>query len=349
VGARRKMKKRKQRSFKEKMFDKLGSNRIPIAGFVFVLLFGLIGVHYLFASHAASTGVELQLGSDRSLCMDNVGNRSGARNPIVIWSCNKSDSAQQFTLASVGNNRFLVKTSRGTCVDDTGDGVGSSGHRVYVMTYSCNSSDHAQVWMWQNSQLQNAYNKGCINDPGYSKSNGTQLIVYSCSPRTGNALWYEASVSSGGGSSASGSTTGAKIISAAKKWNGVWYRYGAGHESYTTFHKGCPTVKNVYNCEVDCSGLVSMATDLALGKNYSWYVDGNGVMQGSGASHWHSISLSSAKPGDIVTASDHVEFVDTGYGVYPHIGTFGAHSTGQRDGYQSPGHTFHYYKAYRYE
>lgn len=321
-----------------------GFHHVIVPLLVFVILFGIGGAYFYIVSRAAGNGTELQLGYDKGLCMDNFRGSSAIRNKVDIWGCNGS-SAQAWSFSSLGSNRFLVKDAAGTCLDDIGDG-GSGAH---VQTYGCNGNDHAQVWSWQGSQLQNVYSKVCVNDPGYSKGNGTQLIVYGCQGSS-NELWYE--VSQGGGSTGgySGSTgsTASKLLNSAKAWNGVWYSYGGGHESYTAFHKSCPNVSAGNSaCEVDCSGLVAMATDRALGTDFSWFVDGNGVMQGAGAGHWHQISLSSVQPGDIVTASDHVEFVNSGTG--SHISTFGAHATGQRDGVLAAGHTFVYSKAYRYE
>jgi hypothetical protein len=330
-----------------KPLNQKGFHHYLIPLLVFVILFGIGGAYFYIVSHAAGNGIEYQLGSNKGICMDNNGGRSNTRNKVDIWGCNGS-SAQAWTIQTIGSNRFLLHDAAGTCLDDIGDG-GSGAH---VQTYGCNSADHAQVWSWNNSQLENVYSHACVNDPGYSRSNGTQLIVYGCQGSS-NEKWYE--VSQGGGSTggsgggSSRASVASRIIAAARHWNGVWYLYGGGHESYSAFHRACPTVSTGNGaCQVDCSGLVSMATDMALGTNWSWFVSG-GVMQGSGASHWHKISLSSVRPGDIVTAGEHVEFVDGGSGAYPHIATFGAHSTGQRDGYQSPGHTFVYTTAYRYE
>lgn len=161
---------------------------------LFVLLFGVTGTYFLLTSHAAAAVYDFQLGYDRGLCLDNSGGKAGARNPIVQLSCNTKTVSEQFSLSSIGSNRFLLKDSAGTCVDDTGDRVTSSGNTVRLMTWACNSSDHAQVWMWSGSggyhELKNAYNNGCINDPGYSKVIGKQMIVYNC-VNMSNEHWYQ--------------------------------------------------------------------------------------------------------------------------------------------------------------
>lgn len=174
--------------------NQIGFHHIFMPLVLFVLLFGVTGTYFLLTSHAAAAVYDFQLGYDRGLCLDNFGGKTGARNPIVQSACNTKITSEQFSLTSVGSNRFLLKDSAGTCVDDTGDRVTSSGNTVRLMTWACNSSDHAQVWMWSGSggyhELKNAYNNGCINDPGYSKVIGKQMIIYNC-VNTSNEHWYQ--------------------------------------------------------------------------------------------------------------------------------------------------------------
>jgi hypothetical protein len=303
---------------------------------VFVVLFGICGAYFYITSHAAATYVELHIGSQNGSCVDGAS----------IGGCTTSGSGAWQTLQ--GSN-FAIKSQGNLCLDDWNGKVGTNAAtRTYVHYYSCNG-DRNQQWNWNNHRLVNVASGGCINGLGGSTSSGAQLIVFSCNSQS-NEAFYESSISAstGGGGNSNAAGTPAALLNAAEHWRGVWYLYGGGHETYTAFHKACPTVSaSNGSCEVDCSGLVSMATDMALGTNFSWYVDGNGVMQGSGASHWHEIAVSSVVPGDIVTASDHVEFV------YGHVGsrisTFGAHETGTKDGFVAAGSTFAFTKAYRYE
>jgi hypothetical protein len=53
------------------------------------------------------------------------------------------------------------------------------------------------------------------------------------------------------------------------------------------------------------------------------------------STHWKSVALSSAQPGDLVMANDHVEMVESGSGSWSNIRTFGAHGTGTPDGDQN--------------
>ena len=147
----------------------------------------------------------------------------------------------------------------------------------------------------------------------------------------------------------SGSSGTEKILCAAKAYEGIYYEYGGGHQGYSAFKSGCPDPSNPPNnqpsggpvngdpaglsgnpspCGLDCSSLVSVAVDDAFGQSYMWTVAGS--MQGAGADKWHSVPMSQAKAGDIVTSSGHVEIVDhvSGGTVY----TFGAHNTGEKIG-----------------
>lgn len=174
--------------------NQAGIHHILMPVLVFVLLFGIAGSYFLLKSHAAAAVYDFQLGYNRGLCLDNSGNKSGIRNPVVQWSCNTKDVAEQFSLVSISSNRFLLKDSAGTCIDDPGGRVGTPGSPARLMTWACNKSDHAQVWMWSGSggyhELKNAYNNGCINDPGYSRTAGRQMIVYAC-VNTSNEHWYQ--------------------------------------------------------------------------------------------------------------------------------------------------------------
>lgn len=141
----------------------------------------------------------------------------------------------------------------------------------------------------------------------------------------------------------------AKILCAAKAYQGIYYEYGGGHQGYKPFKQRCPNPSNPPNnqphggpvngdpagmsgnpspCGLDCSSLVSVAVDDAFGQSFMWTVGGK--MIGAGSQYWHSVPMSQAQAGDIVTSSGHVEIVDHVQGgtVY----TFGAHSTGEKIG-----------------
>ncbi|MGH7234158.1 MAG: hypothetical protein ACREF7_01800, partial [Candidatus Saccharimonadales bacterium] len=112
--------------------------------------------------------------------------------------------------------------------------------------------------------------------------------------------------------SSSGTVTGdAAILCAAETYNGIYYSWGGGHQGYTEFRASCPlssvsaaasssTATDPGPCATDCSGLVSIAVNQAFNSTaYSWVVNGEGVMEGSGAQYWQSIPIAQAQAGDI--------------------------------------------------
>jgi hypothetical protein len=150
-------------------------------------------------------------------------------------------------------------------------------------------------------------------------------------------------------------TGNAKILCEAKKYEGIYYRWGGGHQGFDAFMKGCPDPSNPPNniahsssaahngnpspCATDCSGLVSIALDQAFSQKFMWTVSS---LQGDGA-HWQKINMADAKAGDVVTKGDyHVEIVD--HMVGNKAFTFGSHQTGTKTGYASG----IYSGAYRY-
>lgn len=136
-----------------------------------------------------------------------------------------------------------------------------------------------------------------------------------------------------------------KILCEAKAYDGIYYRWGGGHQGYDAFVKGCPDPSRAPNnhphgapsdptngglsgnpspCATDCSGLVSVATDAAFNQKFVWTVS---TLQGS--SQWKRIGMGSVKPGDVVTKGNyHIEIVDHLNGNV--IFTFGSHETGTK-------------------
>ena len=119
-----------------------------------------------------SVNVPLVKGYD-SKCLDDKGNSSANRTAIIIWSCNSGDSAQGWTFTS-GELKH-----NGKCVNDSGNG----GSGTHVILWSCNGASN-EKWFHSGSGefILNLSSHGllCLDDPGYSKTNRTQLIVYTC-------------------------------------------------------------------------------------------------------------------------------------------------------------------------
>jgi len=176
---------------------------------VFVVLFALIGTYLLIQSHAEATSFQFKMWlnsstKDTKLCMDD----SSSSNYIISYPCKSTDHYQQWTTQSVGKNKFIIKNVRtGQCVDDYKDSAaGSPGHWPPVISYKCSLTDKAQIWSWEPDgkygQLKNAYNNGCINDPGGDLSQ-QRLIMYPCSG-LGKTAFQETVVTSSGGGTAQG-------------------------------------------------------------------------------------------------------------------------------------------------
>jgi hypothetical protein len=161
-------------------------------------------------------------------------------------------------------------------------------------------------------------------------------------------------------------TGNAKILCEAKAYNGVYYRYGAGHGSYSSFIASCPDPSNPpdnqptgapvsadgfsgnpSSCATDCSGLVDIAVQAAFGTN----LNGAAVPTfESDTADWQKLpSIESTQAGDIVTVgTDHVEIVDHYDASSGLLYTFGSHATGQKTSEISSTPAYWTGGAYRY-
>jgi hypothetical protein len=113
-------------------------------------------------------------------CVDDTGNSSSQRATVQIWSCNRG-KAQTWTYSG-----GEVKHN-GLCLNAKGNG--KSGARVIL--WACNGAPN-EIWVFNtiNHQVLLKANgfAACLDDPGYSTRNGTQLIVYKCH-NTPNQHW----------------------------------------------------------------------------------------------------------------------------------------------------------------
>jgi len=115
-------------------------------------------------------------------CVDDRGNSSSNKAEVIIWSCNSSDSAQGWTFSS-GELKHNNK-----CANIQGNG--GSGSKLIL--WSCTGASN-EKWFHSSSDGEyvsagTAHGLLCVDDPGYSKSNGTQLIVYK-RHNSGNQHW----------------------------------------------------------------------------------------------------------------------------------------------------------------
>jgi Ricin-type beta-trefoil lectin domain len=116
-------------------------------------------------------------------CLDDKGNSSSNRAEVIIWGCNGSDQAQNWS----ASNGELVHN--GKCLNDQGNG----GNRSKVILWSCNGGANEKWTAESNGELKLQSHGGayCLDDPGYSTKNGTQLIIYTCKDSS-NQKWSNA-------------------------------------------------------------------------------------------------------------------------------------------------------------
>jgi len=115
-------------------------------------------------------------------CLDDRGNSSSNRAQVIIWSCNNSDSAQGWTYSG-GELKHNNK-----CANVQGGG--GSGSKLIL--WNCTGSSN-EKWFHSSSDgeyvsSETGHGLLCVDDPGYSKTNGKQLIVYTCH-NSGNQHW----------------------------------------------------------------------------------------------------------------------------------------------------------------
>jgi hypothetical protein len=115
-------------------------------------------------------------------CLDDRGNSSANRTQVIIWNCNSSDSAQGWTFSG-GELKH-----NGKCANIQGGAA--SGHKLILWT--CNGASN-EKWFHSSSDGEfvsagTSHGLVCVDDPGYSKTNGTQLIAYTCH-NSGNQHW----------------------------------------------------------------------------------------------------------------------------------------------------------------
>jgi hypothetical protein len=106
-------------------------------------------------------------------CIDDRGNGSSDGSQVIIWGCNHGDSAQYWTWTN------YELQHDGMCANDPG--YGGSGSKLIL--YSCTGSSN-EKWSHASYGEFKLYYSGkgalCLDDPGYSTTNGTRLIVYKC-------------------------------------------------------------------------------------------------------------------------------------------------------------------------
>lgn len=123
------------------------------------------------SSAPAPTTYHLARGFDGK-CVDDAGNSKALRAKIQIWSCDSFDPAQglAYVRGELRHNNLCLNAK----------GNGASGSKVIL--WSCTGSAN-EIWTHKsNGEFVEKANRGkfCLDDPGFSTRNGTQLKVYAC-------------------------------------------------------------------------------------------------------------------------------------------------------------------------
>jgi hypothetical protein len=118
----------------------------------------------------------------KGMCLDDPGNSSANKTKVIIWKCNSHDSAQGWTYSS-GELKH-----NGKCANVQG-GRGSGSK---LILWSCNGASN-EKWFHSSTDgefVLSSQTHGliCLDDPGYSTTDRTQLIVYSCK-NSSNQHW----------------------------------------------------------------------------------------------------------------------------------------------------------------
>jgi hypothetical protein len=139
------------------------------------------------SSSATTSSVNVPyIGGYGGKCIDDRGNSLSNGAELIIWGCNHGDSAQYWTWNSSGELEH-----DGMCANDPG--YGGSGSKLILWSCTGTSNERWSHVTFGRFKL-NYSSKGalCLDDPGYSTSNGTRLMVYKCNGG-GNQDWSRSS------------------------------------------------------------------------------------------------------------------------------------------------------------
>lgn len=132
-------------------------------------------------SPSASAGVPLIRGFGGK-CVDDKADSTANRAEVIIWTCNSADPSQgwKFTGGELVHD--------GKCANDRGNG----GSGTKVILWTCNHAAD-ETWTHAGSDgefvlASRSHGRLCLDDPGSSTANRTQLIVYTCR-NTSNQHW----------------------------------------------------------------------------------------------------------------------------------------------------------------
>jgi hypothetical protein len=154
---------------------------------------------YISDADAAVSGITFQLKSQGDgTCLDADGSAKGNGKPIFQWTCNSSDSYQQWELLDTyPDNPIFKNKGTGTCLDADGS---AKGNGKPIFQWTCNSKDSSQQWWFGGSGDLNtdgnadatlhSYGDGtCLDADGSAKGNGKPIFQWDCSSKDSSQLW----------------------------------------------------------------------------------------------------------------------------------------------------------------
>jgi hypothetical protein len=127
--------------------------------------------------------------SDYNMCVDDAGGSTKPGTKVQIYACDDVAASQNWTLASDGR-----LTINGRCADVIGQGT-APGTKVQL--WSCTFGANQQWQAEADGELVNPVSGDCLDDPGGSAVNGTQLVIEQCSATAGQ-IWLPSYVVPGG-------------------------------------------------------------------------------------------------------------------------------------------------------
>lgn len=157
--------------------------------------------NYLDTARAAITGFSFQLKSlGANTCLDAISSdvRNGGR--VAQWTCNSSDSYQQWRVVVGGTNLnpVLQNVGAGTCLDAISSDVRNGGK---IAQWACNSSgDSYQRWWFSgsgqyntngnaNAGLHNAGSGTCLDAEASDVGQNGTIFQWACSGSDHFQLW----------------------------------------------------------------------------------------------------------------------------------------------------------------
>jgi hypothetical protein len=141
---------------------------------VYIVVFGAIGIHFEFFSHAATTIQEVASGISGK-CMDDYHDATANYSKVDIYTCNGT-AAQNWVIVQTKGGELIKHGSQ--CLDTYHSGTANGTH---VQIYSCDGRPN-QVWTYSTTKhtIINVLSGRCLDDTEASTTDGTQMQIYGC-------------------------------------------------------------------------------------------------------------------------------------------------------------------------